>query len=124
ALQLGDAAEEAPAVDLELRLARTASADTACLLAECFAPAAQAGKAVTEQGEFDLGATLLCACVLGEDVEDHGRAVDRRSPQQLLEVATLGRAELVVEDDGVGVDLQGNLAQLFGLALADVGRGV
>ena len=62
--------------------------------------------------------------VLGEDVEDHGRAVDRRAAEQLLEVELLGRRQLVVEHDRVGVDRQAQLAQLLGLALADVPRVV
>src|SRR5207248_3100196 len=124
ALQLGDSPEQTTQIDLELRLTRTAGPDAAGLLAEGPASAAQAGKAVTEQGQLDLGASLLGAGVLSEDVEDHGRAVDGGAPEQLLEVAALGRAELVVEHDGVGVDLEGDLAQLFGFALADIGGGV
>src|SRR5581483_578228 len=69
-------------------------------------------------------APFLGAGVLGEDVEDHRRAVDGGAAEQLLEVAALGRAELVVEHHGVRVDLEGHLAELVGLALADVGRGV
>ena len=42
-------------------------------------------------------------------------------PEDLLQVAGLGRRQLVVEDDGVGVDRQRQLPQLLGLALADVG---
>jgi hypothetical protein len=59
--------------------------------------------------------------VLGEDVEDEGGAVDGRPPQDLLQVAALGRRQLVVEDHGVGVDDVGDVAQLLGLALADEG---
>ena len=41
--------------------------------------------------------------VRGEDVEDHGGAVDDGDPELLLEVALLARAELVVAGDHVRV---------------------
>ena len=58
--------------------------------------------------------------VLAEDVEDHGGAVDRRAPEQLLQVVLLRRRQLVVEHDGVGVDGEAQLLELLDLALADV----
>ena len=127
-----DAALDAPAVDLELRLARAAGADAgaarrrhaAGLLGQLRAPAPQAGQPVAQQRQLDLGLALLAAGVLGEDVEDHRGAVDGRAPEQLLEVVLLRGRELVVEHDGVAVDLEATLAQLLGLALADVVRGV
>ena len=85
------------------------------------APAPQAGQPVAQQGQLDLGLALVGAGVLGEDVEDHRGPVDGRAAQDLLEVALLGRRELVVEDDGVGVDGQGHRLELLGLAPADVG---
>jgi hypothetical protein len=59
--------------------------------------------------------------VLGEDVEDHGGAVDRRSTQELLQVALLGGAELVVEHDGVHVERLAQLPELRHLARPEVG---
>ena len=70
------------------------------------APAAQAGQPVAQQGQLHLGPALGGAGVLGEDVEDHRGAVDGRPAEDLLQVALLGRGELVVEDHGVGVDRQ------------------
>ena len=75
--------------------------------------AAQAGQAVAQQGQLDLGLALERVGVLGEDVEDHRGAVDGRAPEQLLQVVLLGRAELVVEHDGVGVDREAQLVQLL-----------
>ena len=132
ALELGDATLDAATVDLELRLARTAGADAgaarrrhaAGLLRQLLAPAAQARQPVAQQRQLDLGLALLARGVLGEDVEDHRGAVDGRAPEQLLEVVLLRRRQLVVEDDRVAVDLEADLAQLLGLALADVVRGV
>ena len=94
------------------------------LLGQRDAAAAEAGQPVAQQGQLDLGLALLAGGVLGEDVEDHRGAVDGGAAEQLLEVVLLGRGELVVEDDGVAVDLEGDLAELLGLALADVVGGV
>ncbi len=121
ALQLVDAALDAATVDLELGLTRAAGADAATLLAQVVAPAPEAGQAVLELGQLDHGLALLAVGVLGEDVQDHRGAVERRPAEQLLQVVLLGRAELVVEDHGVGVHRQAQLAQLLGLALAHVG---
>src|SRR5207302_8741516 len=62
--------------------------------------------------------------VLGEDVEDHRGAVGRGAAEDLLEVAALRGRQVVVEDDGVGVDRVGDVAQLLGLALAHVRRRI
>ena len=92
-LELVDAAQDAPAVDLELGLAGTTRCRCrAALLAEAVAPAAEAGQPVAQLGQLDLGLALLAVGVLGEDVEDHRGAVDGRAAEQLLEVALLGRA--------------------------------
>ena len=91
------------------------------LLGELASPAAQTGQAVAQQSQLHLGLAFEAAGVLGEDVEDDGGAVDGRAAEDLLQVALLGRRELVVEDDGVGVDGQRELVELLGLAPADVG---
>ena len=82
------------------------------------APAPQPGQAVAQQGQLHLGLALLAAGVLGEDVEDHRGAVDGGAAEDLLQVALLGGRQLVVEDDGVGVDGLRQLVQLLGLAPA------
>ena len=82
--------------------------------------AAQPRQPVAQQGQFDLGLALQGVRVLGEDVEDHRGAVDRRAAEQLLQVVLLRRRQLVVEHDRVGVDGEAQLAQLLGLALAQV----
>ena len=95
-----------------------------CWDSDAVLPPPQPGQPVAQQGQLDLGLALLAGGVLGEDVEDHRGAVDGRAAEDLLEVALLGRAELVVEDDGVAVDRLRRVAQLLGLALADVGGRV
>ena len=85
---------------------------------------AQARQPVAQQRQLDLGLALERVRVLGEDVEDHRRAVDRRAAQQLLEVELLCRRQFVVEHDRVGVDGDADLLELLGFALADVPRVV
>ena len=60
----------------------------------------------------------------GEDVEDHGGAVDDRQPELGLEAALLARAELVVAGDDVRVGPARCLLDLLELAGADVAVGV
>ncbi len=125
-LELVDAAQHAPPVDLELGLARAtagaeAASSTTGLLRQRPALAPQPGQAVPVHRQLDLGLALLAGGVLGEDVEDHRGAVDGGAAEGLLEVVLLGRAQLVVEHDGVAVDRLGQVAQLGDLALADVG---
>ena len=102
--------EEPSPVDLELRLAGTPGPDAAGLLAECSSSTAQTGQPVAEEGQLDLGLALGGPRVLGEDVEDHRGAVDGGPTEDLLEVALLCRREIVVEDHGVGIDCQADLA--------------
>ena len=90
----------------------------------CDPAAAQARQPVAQLRELDLHHALLARRVLGEDVEDQRDAVDDVAVEQLLEVALLRGRQLVVEHHDVDVERLAELAQLLGLALADVGRGV
>ena len=120
-LEGSDPAVDASTVDLDLGLAAAeAGPDPTALLGEFRrAASAEPRKPVAQEGELDLGATLEGVGVLGEDVEDHRGAIDRRAPEQLLELELLGRVQLVVEDHGVGVDRQTERPELLGLPLAD-----
>ena len=124
ASSLRDPAHDASSVDLHLRLAAAEPrADAAALLGEVRALAAsEARQSIAQQRELDLRLALLGPGVLAEDVEDHRGAVDRGAAEQAFEVELLGRGELVVEHDGVGVDRETDLLELFGFALADVPR--
>ena len=120
-VELADPPQDPPTVDLEARLAATeAHADAAALLGESGRGSTpQPWQAVAQQRQLDLRASFEGVGVLGEDVEDHRRAVDGGAAEQTFEVVLLRRRQLVVEHDGVGVDLEAQLAQLLGLALAD-----
>ena len=95
----------------------------ACWLSDGPTPA-QPGQPVAQERQLDLCLALGAAGVLGEDVEDHRGAVDGGAPEQLLQVAVLRRRQLVVEDDGVGVEAAAQLGDLLRLAAADEGGRV
>jgi hypothetical protein len=127
--QHGDAVARQPAVRLDLRLARASGADAAdaapgAEALEVRPQPAHAGHVVLELRQLDLQLALGRVRVVGEDVEDHGRAVHDRHVEQLLEVALLPRGELVVAGDHVGVRRLGERLQLLDLALAQVVVGM
>ena len=82
------------------------------------------GSRYCKQRQFDLGLAFGSAGVLREDVQDHRGAVDRRAPEDLLQVALLGRREVVFEDHGVGVERETDLAKFLYLARAEERRGI
>ena len=106
--QGGDAVAGEAAVGLDLALPRAPGADASVHPAgaealEVGPEAAHAGHVVFELGELDLELALGRVGVVGEDVEDHRRAVDHRHAQRRLQVALLARGELVVAGDQVRV---------------------
>ena len=84
----------------------------------------EAGQGVFQLGQFDLQAGLDGAGPAGEDVEDQLAAVEDLDLGRLFQIADLGRRQIVVEDDHVGIVGLDLLLQLFELALADVGAGI
>ena len=118
-------------VELDLRLtgAARAHALTAGRLATGLAghrltPAAQARQQVLQLGQLDLRLALLGLRVLGEDVEDQRGAVDDLDLDDVLEGAPLAGGQLGVADHRVGALGDDDVAQLLGLAGAEVGAGV
>ena len=132
ALQGADAGADQAAVDLQLGLAGAAAtggahaADGAAPgLARQVGPLpGEARQQVLELRQLHLHVGRARARVAGEDVEDDGAAVEDAHLRELLEVAHLGRGQVVVEDDHVGPGALRQLLQLLGLALADVVGGV
>ncbi len=119
--QRRDAVARQAAVGLDLRLAGAPRADPAAEPLEVAPQPAHAREVVLELGELDLELALGAARVRGEDVEDHGRAIDDRQAERLLEVALLARGQLVVAGDQVRVaGLRGGL-RLGDLAGPEVG---
>ena len=120
-MKLLDAIANQAAVDLELRLSRTAQAD-ATLLAFKVGPAAhQTRGQMFELCEFDLQLTFARACALSEDIEDKTGAVEHPAADGLFEIAFLRRRERVIEEYDIDVFSGGARANFLGLALADEG---
>ena len=92
-----DALAEQPAVGFQLRLARSAQADPALLPLQVGPAAHQPRGQMLELRQLDLQLALVAAGALREDVEDQADAIDDAAAQRLLEVALLGRGELVIE---------------------------
>ena len=129
--QLGDAGVDPATVELDLGLTRSARAHALAagglatgLARHRLTPATQARQEVLQLGQLDLRLALPALRVLGEDVEDQRGAVDDLDLDDVLEGAALARRELGVADDGVGALGDDDVAQLDGLALAEVGGGV
>src|SRR5690606_10900264 len=120
----------AAAVGLQLGLAGAAgghaapAAAPAGLAGQRPAPAAQPGEHVLHLRQGHLGAALPGLGVLGEDVQDERGAVDHLGLGRVLQVDDLGGGELAVAHHGVGAGGLHDVAQLGGLAGADVGGGV
>ena len=123
-LEVLDPVADQPAVFLELLLAGAADADAALVARQVGPHPLQPGHGVLELGQLDLEVGLVGARMGGEDVEDHLGAVDDLDVEGSLEVARLGGAQVVVEDDDVGLVSLDQLLQLLDLARADVGGDV
>src|SRR5690606_2112226 len=121
ALQRGDAVADAAPVNLELRLTGAARADATTQAAHRLTAAGQARQLVLELRQLHLHLRFAPASVLGEDVEDHLRAVEHLELRQRLDLPRLRRGELPVEDDEVSVLVERERHRLLQLALADHG---
>ena len=80
---------------------------------------AHAREVVLELRQLDLELSLGAPCVLGEDVENQLRPVDDARLERVLERTLLGRRELLVHEQHLGVALRVLGLQLGQLALAD-----
>ena len=109
-----------PAVLFELLLARAPDADPALVARQVGPHPLQPGHRVLELRQLDLEVGLVGPRPGGEDVEDDLGPVDHLDAQELLQVPRLGGAEVVVEDDEVGLVRLDQLLQLLDLARADV----
>ena len=92
-----------PAVFLELLLARPPDADASLVPRQVGPHPLEPRHRVFELRQLDLKVRLVGPRVGGEDIEDHLGAVDDLDVELLLEVAGLGGAQVVVEDDHVGL---------------------
>src|SRR5229473_1834118 len=122
-LEVPHALADAPALDLDLLLAETTASphptSPASDLAVIRVGADQPRQKVVQAGCLDLQTALMCARVLGKDLEDHLGAVEDSGLQLELQVALLTRTEIVVANDQIEGAFELELAQLLDLAHAD-----
>src|SRR5438876_475232 len=108
-------------IQLELRLPRAAGLAEAAALALEVRPAPhQPRRQVLEPGQLDLQLAFGGLRALREDLEDQLGAVHDAALQLALEVALLGRRQLVVEHHVHGIELGGRARDLSDLADAGV----
>ena len=130
--QLRHTGTDATTIQLDLRLTGTTGSHTGSpstdlatgLTAHRLTPAAQAGKQVLQLRKFDLRLALTALCVLAENVEDDGRAVDDLHFDDVFERTALTRRELSIDDNRVSVLGLDDVTQFFCLPSPKVGRGV
>ena len=115
--------DETP-IRLELRLARPAQADPPFLALQVRPSSYQPGGEMLELRELHLELALEGARALREYVEDEGSPVVDPALDMAFEVALLGRAQRVVEEDDFGLPRRHLGADLVGLAGADEELGV
>src|ERR1019366_3968881 len=83
-LDVVNALHQTTAIYFQLGLTGSAGANATRLLGKRTVGSTQTRKPVLQQGQLDLRLALGRAGVLGEDVQNHGRAVDGGSAQNLF----------------------------------------
>jgi len=124
AFQQRDPVADHPPVELQLGFAGPAQAYHAAgrcaaaagLALEVQPLAAQARQQVLILCQLDLDAALVRARVGGEDIQDQPGSIEHLHLQYFLQVARLGRRQLIVEDHQIIFQLIAHCGDLFGLA--------
>src|SRR5207253_1373189 len=118
--KIADAQTDQTTVGFELRFTGPAQTDTAADARQVCPHAFEARQQILQLRELDLhlrfGRTSTCR----KDVEDQLGAIHDAHADVLLEIFTLGRAQLFVEYDEIGAIVLDGLLDLFGFAFADV----
>ena len=76
----------------------------------------QTGGEILQARQLDLQLAFMAACTLGEDFENQQGPVVDRQAKLALEIALLGRAQCLIEQDFLGAIGLGQQANFFGLA--------
>ena len=100
--QRANAGANAPAVVLQLLLARAARADAAAQPGELGAASPQPRQQVVQLGQFHLQLALPAASSAGKNIQNQLGAVNHLQVQFALQIAQLRGREVVIEDDQVG----------------------
>src|SRR5690606_23522930 len=119
AFEHADAVAEQAAVGLELRLTRSAQADTTALALQVRPAADQPRRQMGQLRELYLQLALEGLRAPREDVENQTGAVQHPGLQHLLEVAFLAGAQGVIEDDQLRTGRDHAFAQGLGFAGTD-----
>jgi hypothetical protein len=75
-----------------------------------------------ELSQFNLQLPLAGPCAAGEDVQDQHGSIQDLAFEHSLKIATLRRAQFVVEDDGIHLLLSAEFGEFLGLSAADESR--
>ena len=120
-VQTGDPALDQSPVRLQLFLSGASGSDAAAQSGHGDTLSGQSSQTVAQLGQLHLKLTLAGGGMLGEDIQNHQRPVHDLQSQLLLQPPKLGRCQLVVADDAVGLQLCRQLPDLVNLAAADIG---
>ena len=119
ALEPVDLQSDFPLVLLELAFAFALRADAAALLAEVTPRARQSRQRIFHARQIDLDARFARLRARAENIENDFLPVDHRHAGELLPVALLRRAQLIVENEHVALELLREIDDLLRLARAD-----
>ncbi len=101
-----------------------AQADAALLALQVGPAAYQAGGHVFQLSQLDLQLALMGTGTLGKNVENQSRAIQHPALELPFQIALLGRAQAMVEDNQLGTVDPQCFTQLFHLAATDEGARV
>ena len=113
-----------PAVRLKLCFTRAACADAAAELRHLNAASGESRQHVVQLSELHLQLTFSGSRMLGKNIEDQLRSIDHSPLNNLFDIALLGRAEIVIEEQDIGVDRSGGSSNFLELASADQRCGI
>ena len=110
-LELGDPIADPAAIELERGLAGALAADAAAHAVAAAAALAQPrARGSLQPRDLDLQPGLAGAGVAMEDLEDHAGAIEDVGAGRLLEVALLGRRQVVIDEHDLRAGLRGRRA--------------
>lgn len=114
-----DPEADLPAIDFKLGFPGASRADAASEAGHRDPFPGQTREKVLELSVLDLQLAFARACPLGEDIEDELGSIDNAGVELGFDVAELGGAELVVEDDEIGLAGFDRSGEFFEFAFAD-----
>ena len=119
-----DAALNAPPVRLQLGFARSPGSNSAAKLRHRLAPARQAWQHVLKLRQLHLKLALARPCVARKNVQDQLCPVKHPAGQRRIQVAQLGRRQIVIEAHHVRLGGCDNARDLLNLAGPDQRRRI